>query len=308
MGNNMNEIINPLNKNNLGHRQIPLNTVFKNSIGQEFIVIDKLPDLPEYHGNIYVCKFIKTGTIKQTTAISIINGFVKDNKDNHSPNICNIAYTDGLTKNDVGSKIYNVWKTLIHKIYNTNYGSYYKYGAKGVKLDERWLHLKNFYEDVIKLPGYQEMLQNPNILYNFDKDILQSDIPINNRIYSKDTCMWVPWYVNNNQSKIDTMNRNNFASKYRGVTVYTNKNGIASYYVEVYVNGKRIRCGCFSNEIAAANAYNWYVSFKRDYISELNDVPYMSVSEWIKYKKHKPNFIKLLYHLVPNKLDPKDII
>jgi hypothetical protein len=80
---------------------------------------------------------------------------------------------------------------------------------------------------------------------------------------------------NNKQLGKDT------ASKYKGV--WWNKK-LNMWRVQIRSDNKRIGIGCFTNEIAAANAYNYYAKELHKEYAKLNDVEFMEKDEWIKYK------------------------
>ena len=157
--------------------------------------------------------------------------------------------------------------------YNITDKDYPMYGAIGVRVDPRWHNFNNFFEDAKLLPGYENKLMYPSI-YCLDKDYLQRNLPKEQRIYSKDTCIWLSKYDN-----IILMGRENSTSEYYGVTKHYNK------YIARYSHNE---IGKFSNPIAAANAYNCYyekhcMNDPLHTIHILNDVPYMPPTEFIKY-------------------------
>ena len=86
------------------------------------------------------------------------------------------------------------------------------------------------------------------------------------------------------------MNREKSNAQYYGVTKMYNK------YVARYSN---TTIGKFSNPEAAANAYNYY--FNMHYTNSplytvhiLNDVPYMSPDEFIKYNTDPKEICKII--------------
>lgn len=103
-------------------------------------------------------------------------------------------------------KFVSAWKDMILRCKNKNSESYKSYGGIGIDIDPRWSRCDYFLEDITKLPGYDEMMANPNIKYSLDKDILQQGIPDSQKIYSQSTCMWVPMIDNINQVTIDHIN------------------------------------------------------------------------------------------------------
>ena len=67
------------------------------------------------------------------------------------------------------------------------------------------------------------------------------------------------------------------------------------YRAQCFNNNEQIVIGKFTDKIAAANAYNYYVTHYGDPSTHvLNDVPYMPPSEWIKHKYYGKNDIRLI--------------
>jgi len=48
--------------------------------------------------------------------------------------------------------IYKVWYAMIHRTTNKNSSAYRNYGARGIKVCERWLKFENFLEDMGERP------------------------------------------------------------------------------------------------------------------------------------------------------------
>ena len=86
------------------------------------------------------------------------------------------------------------------------------------------------------------------------------------------------------------MGRENSTSEYYGVTKHYNKY-LARYSHNVI--------GKFSDPIAAANAYNYYyqthcMNDPLHTIHILNDIPYMSPTEFIKYNTNPKEMCKII--------------
>jgi hypothetical protein len=70
---------------------------------------------------------------------------------------------------------YRTWKAMRTRCYNPNVVGYKYYGAKGIKVCERWDSFDNFLEDMGERPfGWD--------LHRIDHD----------KDYSKDNCVWLP--------------------------------------------------------------------------------------------------------------------
>lgn len=222
-------------------------------------------------------KFINTGYITTVTSNALVHGKVKDK---YLPTIAGIGYIgdfEGKISYPENIMFYKVWNDMLHRCYNKNDKDFPLYGLLGISVDPRWFSFKNFFDDVKLLPNYNKKIKYPN-QYQLDKDYLQLNIPKQNRIYSRYTCMWISKHDN-----CMIMTRENNNNKYYGVSEI--RNGI---YKARYSN---YSIGYFNNEIAAANAFNYYYTLanQNNIFSDiliLNDVPYMPPQEFFKYNIH----------------------
>lgn len=229
-------------------------------------------------------KFLNTGSERIVSSNALVHGKVKDL---YAPNIAGVGYLgsfDGKVSDKNIIIFYRTWNDMINRCYNVLDKDYYAYGGSGVRVDPRWFDFGNFLEDSKLLYGYENKLKYPS-MYCLDKDYLQMNLQKNQRIYSLNTCMWISKYDN-----IIIMNRENSKSKYFGVT--KTERGFLARYSHTII-------GYFSNEIAAANAYNFY--YTSNFINDqfrsiflLNDVPYMSPTEFIKYNLNVKEIIKIV--------------
>ena len=147
-----------------------------------------------------------------------------------------------------------------------------------VTVCKRWLCFEYYYEDIQYIPGYENFKASPRE-YHLDKDILQSHLPKCQRVYSKETCLWVDYRTNQSQMSIDL----NSSSKYIGVSVTAE----GRFRASIYYDGKAHYLGVYTSEIAAANAYNHQAMlYVRNPV--LNDVPFMTQEEVYSYSTSKP--------------------
>jgi len=80
--------------------------------------------------------------------------------------------------------IYSVWSEMIHRCYNKDRKHYKYYGAKGVKVCDRWLDYTNFASDFYKIEnGYAKKIDKDN--FSLDKDYYGSNL------YAPDTTIWL---------------------------------------------------------------------------------------------------------------------
>lgn len=247
-----------------------------NNFGR-FRIIRELEPLGYARDRWFEIEFLNTGYRMPASLSAILTGRVKDKM---VPTIANTGYvgdTIGAVTYSYNTTFYKAWNDMINRCYNINDKDYYLYGALGITVDERWHNFANFKHDAKLLPGYDNKLKYPEI-YQLDKDYLQFHIPKNQRVYSKDTCIWISKYDN-----ILLMNRDNpNSSGYYGV-----------FYKDhswcTYING--VIYGRFTIPEAAANLFNYIYPYipKSEFnnIQILNDVSYIPFEELSKYTKNK---------------------
>lgn len=254
-------------------RTVHVGDVYHSNSCGDFEVIEELEERSLNCDIMSKIRFLETGTEMICTNTRIVHGSIRDP---YYPNVCGVAC---LGKASYKCKEYKIWYDMIHRCYNKNNTFYNLYGGMGVSVADEWLCFENFLKDFPSLPGYDKWVLNPS-LYSLDKDYLQQDIPKQFRVYSKDTCVLMLRTENSRLMVLEDHARNsaNMSSPYVGVWV----NNIGRYIAEITVNGKKINLGHFTNEIAAANAYN-FAARKHCTNPIQNDVPYMSPTEYIKY-------------------------
>jgi hypothetical protein len=134
----------------------------------------------EYH-NIINCtvQFENGVVIKRKQYIDIKRGNIKNP---YHPSVYGIAFVgQGEYSQKKNKNASNIWRGMFHRCYDLKYHSYLSY--KDVTVCEEWHNFQNF----------AEWFEN-NYKENFelDKDILQKG----NKIYSPETCCFVPQEVN----------------------------------------------------------------------------------------------------------------
>ena len=219
-------------------------------------------------------QFTNTNFIAKTRRENALQGKVKDP---YFPSCCGVGYLGEVSTKE-NERLYNIWRTMIGRCYNPNNCEYHNYGAKGVRVCDRWHCYKNFLYDVKLLNGYELFLNAEKLKsVHFEKDILSRG----NKIYSPDTCCWTTAGVNERARWQKELSMKKQSSCYMGVS----RTRAGKYIARISNNGERINIGTFSDEISAANAYNYYA--KQYGTSFFNDCPYMSVEEWTKNKRKR---------------------
>lgn len=259
-----------------------------------FEVLEIFPEHHEYNsdGNKKrICKkaklrFYNCVNIEYYDDIFYVDAISKQRiKNKYFPNVCNIACIGNTTCviNSKHKHLYSVWKSMINRCYNINNNRYNDYGAKGVIVCDRWLCFEYFEIDAVNLPGYQDMINNPNIKYNIDKDILQQGISYNQKIYSPETCIWIPMSINSIQVAID--NKHKRSSIYHNVCKCKDNNYKAR--IKNKYTGTIIAYN-YTNEIAAAKMVDYFNKYLGT--SQLfNNIPdeVMTISQALQYRCYR---------------------
>lgn len=118
-------------------------------------------------------------------------------KNHYKKTICGIGYVgigEYKTKiNKKHTKAYSVWRSMFERCYSKNSSDNYR----NVAICEEWHNFQNYAK-------WHEKTYIDN--YHLDKDLLQQDIE--NKIYSPDTCVWLPQNINNFMTNIKNTNSN----------------------------------------------------------------------------------------------------
>lgn len=140
------------------------------------------------------------------------------------------------------------WIAMIARCYNQNCPGYADYGALGVTVCEEWHDFETFYNSMPYILNYDKFCEQPQF-YQLDKDLLQYNIPVSQRVYSMDTCIFLNMADNANLSIFE-----NKYQRFHGVK----ETSPGHYSVEFAINGKKHRFGVYSDLNAALNEYNYY--------------------------------------------------
>lgn len=242
-------------------------------------IIDLVPGREVgYKSNELVAKiqFLDTGFTRYSKLWDIRKGTTRDYC---KKTIFGVGYLGNNRNISFTQREYRLWYKMMDRCYNKDSNMYRFYGAKGVKVDERWHCFTTFILDLPSLPGYDEYINSNSMEYNLDKDLLQQGVPYENKIYSKGTCCFVKSEFNSRLSTMDKKIKESLSSNYIGVHVTST--GRFSSCIEI--NTKRYRLGDYSDEIAAATVYN-YIAERCCINPILNDIPYIDINEALSYR------------------------
>lgn len=182
------------------------------------------------------------------------NAFVKGKmKCPYEPRMCGVGYLgEGIYKtsyNSIKSKAYLDWNHMLNRCYI--FSKTLRLTYEDCFVCDDWLNYQNFakWHD----ENYYEILGETMCL---DKDILIK----NNKIYSPDTCVFVPQKINTLFVK---------SNKIRGkfpIGVHIDRHG--KYIAECKCNGEKQYIGYYTT---IEEAFNAYKKFKEKYIKEVAD-------------------------------------
>ena len=257
---------------------IHIGDVFEGNYGKYKII--EILDKDKNRRMHYKIQFLLTGYIKETTNESLGHNIY----DPYYPSMFGCAC---IGEPEIPIRecktFYNRWHSMISRCYNVNDKDYNKYGGIGITVDTRWHCFANYLYDIKFIDGYHQMILNPSA-FNLDKDIKQSHIPINMRVYSKDTCIWVSATENQSQRANDNINK-----QYRDISKKCN-----IYTVRITINGERRTIGKYTNPIYAANHINYVRKLLGQRETNPN-IPYIPIEEVLKQNLNQPiNLINII--------------
>jgi len=168
---------------------------------------------------------------------------------NHRRKRVRINKVQGIGVNDLRGKIdtsnsksYSIWKGIIRRCYSKEKVKFKCYTK--VEVCEEWLLYSNFkkwYDENFPLKLEQEGWE-----IQIDKDLLSGE----NKIYSPETCIFLPRKINGFLSN----KQNSNTSGIIGVN-YIKKNNSWIAQIRNFDNHDRIYLGCYSNNKTAAKVY-----------------------------------------------------
>lgn len=256
-------------------REIDFDKTYSSTNYGNFKIIAEAERKP-YQKKRILIEFTETGTKSEVSYDEALKGCVKDVM---RPSIFGVAYLGNAHKKG-NEKLYNLWISMLSRCYNPKNKAYRFYGEKGCYVNDRWLCFENFLSDIKRIPGNELLKAEKKV--ELDKDILQRGME-ENKCYSKDTCVWVSKDSNNRVRLVDSNKNNDYSSKYVGVC-FDKRWGV--FQAQINIDGKQVYIGKFTNEVAAANAYNYYAEQQGIEITK-NDCAYMSKEEWESFRKKR---------------------
>lgn len=183
-----------------------------------------------------VIKFLNTGYTAEESWSSIRSGYIRDRS---LPTTCGFGFIDveGASIGRNMTKEYKLWNNMITRCYNENL-RYRHPSYKDCTVSENFKYLSNFKE------WYHKQIGSDQEGWHLDKDILVKG----NKVYSEDTCCFVPPDINLLFTKADRIR-----GKYP-IGIYEDKQA-GKFKVRISVEGKQKHVGRYYCEKEAFYAY-----------------------------------------------------
>ena len=269
-------------------KEIDFTKIYESKMYGPFIIVNEEPYVRVGVTNtvkrMVKVRFINTGTERIVGLIQALNGKVMDP---YARTIYGVGYwgeikESGVLGVDYTKKEYDMWFRMLSRCYYKSDSSYPNYGGKGVTVDPRWHNFTNFIRDLPFLNGYYEYInssEEEKTNYHLDKDFLQKNVPHNQRVYSKDTCILIKADYNSRLAARDS--KEGTTSPYFGV--YRNPDG-RTFQSSIMLDGTKYFLGTFNDEVAAANVYNYVISKCVSAPTYNTDLPYMTFQEALSHR------------------------
>ena len=165
-----------------------IGSVVTNKHNQTFTIISKgrKSEPSGRRSTFYMIRFNDTTYERLVGASTLYNEcYIKDP---FKPSHRGIGYLGNYT-GSTRNRHYSVWAAMLSRCYNPKSESWHLYGGAGVTVDPRWHSFENFNNDIRQLEGYDETLFSQRAI-ELDKDTKQDGVE--HKIYSKDTCIFLP--------------------------------------------------------------------------------------------------------------------
>ena len=185
-------------------------------------------------------KFHTTGFEKDVRIRDALKGIIRDP---YYPTVFGMGYSGEYEMADDVYRIHSIWRAMMSRNYNPKDKDYPLYGGSGVTVDPRWHNFANFLEDFRKSPNYAKWRIHKG-RFHLDKDLLQRDVPMNQRVYSPETCQLID---NTYNTSFRSGEKTPEYSDYMNI----HKSDGTNYYTVISLNGTTYRA-TFDNDYYAS--------------------------------------------------------
>lgn len=217
--------------------------VFKSNRFGDVIVLEYL------NNKQVIIKFLDTGYTTEENLSSVKSGYIRDRS---LPTTCGVGFVD-IDGASIGRNMtleYSIWNNMINRCYNENMKDSNQTYAD-CEVSDNFKHLSHFKEWCNKQIGFG------NKGWALDKDILIKG----NKVYSEDTCCFVPKEVNSLLVKADRIR-----GKYPIGVYHDTSKAHKRFSARVSKNGKYKRFGSY---LTPEEAFFVYKQEKEKYIKEI---------------------------------------
>jgi hypothetical protein len=135
------------------------------------------------------------------------------------------------------TKVYNTWKGMLERVYDEKYHDK-EPTYKDVKLCEEWHNFQSFAK------WFEKHYPKNGDKYDLDKDLKSNE----NKIYSPNTCIFIPQSLNNFMANVYSNNTSG------NVGVSWNKR-TSKWEARIHIDGKKKFLGLFANKAEASEVY-----------------------------------------------------
>lgn len=211
-------------------KNINVGSVYQSNYYGSFIVLNKCGG-----SDLFTIKFIDTGTVKTARSHSIVSGSVRDP---FKKCVCGVACTGNAKTKGANKPYYSVWHDMICRCYDPKNKRSIAY--RNVTVCDSWLVFENFLNDAKYIDGFDEQLFIEGKIV-LDKDTKQRFQE--NKVYSKETCIWISKQENNKIQ--DGQQREFYAQSPNGelfhdynITDFANKHGLDRRHISGVLHGR----------------------------------------------------------------------
>ena len=197
-------------------------------------------------------RFLDTGYETEVSFSSMRTGEVKDYLAPSFYGIGIFGYKEAVEerfRHRRSQDLYTTWANMILRCYKEEEIGYKYYGARGVRVCERWKRFDYFVEDVQKIDGWENKLNDWGS-YSLDKDKLGGD----SLIYSPDTCCWLN---DSEQAENSRACKFFYAKSPEGIVYF--QNNASSFAEEQNLSASCVRA-CLRGEYKSHNG--WKLSYE----------------------------------------------